>query len=482
MVTRTSDGTTWAAKMCTLRGLDNKQLAQLREEIAILDRVKDHANINTLVESFWLRKHAVLLCELCSGGELFDSIVAKSYYTEDEARRVVYDVSAALAHCHSLNVVHRDLKPENLLLSHPFGHPQSRVQIADFGLAAAIWSGRGGMTTPCGTAGYVAPEVLERTPYGKEVDVWALGVITYILLCGFPPFHGDSDAEIFRQIRSCSFDYPDEYWEEVSDDACDLIDSMLCHDPAERLTAETIVEQPWLECLAPREAPVEGSGERLSAADIQVSPCSLPDNNGASLPTGGATAVAAAIVVVDESTKLGKAKKNLEKFNANRKFRAAGKAALSVLRMRRMVGAALEVEAVEQVDSERAAKEVAAKQTGEAKASVVDTFAAAAPAARSGGGVWSPTRSPTTTTAPKASVAAARPTLGRRHTSRALIDGEAGAGADAGAVAAAAARPTLGRRHTSRALIDGGAGAGADGGAAAAPQLAAAAEDVDESQ
>jgi calcium/calmodulin-dependent protein kinase I len=311
--------------MCTLRGLDNKQLAQLREEIAILDRVKDHANINTLVESFWLRKHAVLLCELCSGGELFDSIVAKSYYTEDEARRVVYDVSAALAHCHSLNVVHRDLKPENLLLSHPFGHPQSRVQIADFGLAAAIWSGRGGMTTPCGTAGYVAPEVLERTPYGKEVDVWALGVITYILLCGFPPFHGDSDAEIFRQIRSCSFDYPDEYWEDVSDSACDLIDALLVHDTSSRLSAAQVSASEW-----------------VTKPIAVLSP---------------AEAEAAQNVVV-----LSKAKATLAKFNLRRRFKASALAARALARTRGMVRASHELDAVEQFESDRERASASAKQ------------------------------------------------------------------------------------------------------------------------
>ena len=271
---RKMDGSEWAVKCVGLRQLDAKQMKQLREEIKLLRLVGHHKHVNSLSEVFWKPKHCMMVLKLCSGGELFDAIIAKQYYSEDEARSVVRDVASALAYCHELRIVHRDIKPENLLLSHPFGHPECTIQLADFGLAAQYESEPGALTAPCGTASYVAPEVLEKVPYGAAVDVWSLGVIMYILLCGFPPFHAENDQDMFRQIRSCSFDYPDEYWEEVSDGACDLIDELLVHDPSDRLSAAQLASSAWvtkpIAVLVPEEVEVEQNVVMLSKAKANL--------------------------------------------------------------------------------------------------------------------------------------------------------------------------------------------------------------------
>ena len=131
-----------------------------------------------------------------TGGELFDRIVEKGSYTEKDAADLIRQVLSAVAYMHSMGVVHRDLKPENLLYHSP--EEDSKIMISDFGLSKMEDSGI--MATACGTPGYVAPEVLAQKPYGKEVDVWSIGVISYILLCGYPPFYDENDANLFAQI------------------------------------------------------------------------------------------------------------------------------------------------------------------------------------------------------------------------------------------------------------------------------------------
>ena len=320
-----TDGSEWAVKCVALRQLDSHQMKQLREEIRLLRLVGDHKNVNTLSDVFWKPKHCMMVLKLCSGGELFDSIVKKAYYSEDEARSVVRDVVSALAYCHALQIVHRDIKPENLLLSHAFGHPECCVQLADFGLAAQYESEPAALTAPCGTASYVAPEVLEKRPYGEKVDVWGLGVIMYILLCGFPPFFAENDQVMFQQIRACSFDYPDEYWEDVSDSACDLIDALLVHDTSSRLSAAQVAASEW-----------------VTKPIAVLSP---------------AEAEAAQNVVV-----LSKAKANLAKFNLRRRFKASALAARALARTRGMVRASHELDAVEQFESDRERASASAKQ------------------------------------------------------------------------------------------------------------------------
>lgn len=170
--------------------LEREDEEALRTEVAILERM-DHANIVRMRGVYDTPKTFYMVLELMTGGELFDRIVSKGKYSEKEASDVVRNLADALHYCHQRGVVHRDLKPENLLYSDTTDAAQ--IKIADFGLAKLLNQTQL-MATACGTPGYVAPEILLGKPYSDKVDMWSLGVITYILLCGFPPFYDENNA------------------------------------------------------------------------------------------------------------------------------------------------------------------------------------------------------------------------------------------------------------------------------------------------
>mmetsp|Transcript_22289 Transcript_22289/g.38253 ORF Transcript_22289/g.38253 Transcript_22289/m.38253 type:complete len:233 (-) Transcript_22289:361-1059(-) len=177
------------------------------------------------------------------GGELFDRIVAKSYYNEKEARDVCKILFEAIGHCHKNSVAHRDLKPENLLLRSEDN--DSEIKIADFGFAKKVLTPNS-LTTQCGTPGYVAPEILEGVAYDTKSDMWSLGVIVYILLGGYPPFIEQNQRELFRKIRKGNYEFHEEYWGSVSADAKDLISCLLTVQPAKRLSAEEALKHKWM--------------------------------------------------------------------------------------------------------------------------------------------------------------------------------------------------------------------------------------------
>jgi len=186
--------------------------------------------------------------ELATGGELFDSIVSRGKYSEKDAARVVQQVASACHYLHAIGIVHRDLKPENLLLESKAA--DARVKIADFGLSK-IMEATSVLQTACGTPGYVAPEVLLGEGYNQEVDVWSIGVITYILLCGFPPFYADSNAKLFEKIMAGSYTFPSPYWDKISESAKDLIKKMLVVEPKQRYSSKQVMDHPWIQGLAP---------------------------------------------------------------------------------------------------------------------------------------------------------------------------------------------------------------------------------------
>ncbi|XP_033168097.1 calcium/calmodulin-dependent protein kinase type 1 isoform X3 [Drosophila simulans] len=204
-----SPGEHFAVKIIDKKALKGKE-ESLENEIRVLRRFSanhfdgkclngtrlTHPNIVQLLETYEDKSKVYLVMELVTGGELFDRIVEKGSYTEKDASHLIRQILEAVDYMHEQGVVHRDLKPENLLYYSP--DDDSKIMISDFGLSKMEDSGI--MATACGTPGYVAPEVLAQKPYGKAVDVWSIGVISYILLCGYPPFYDENDANLFAQI------------------------------------------------------------------------------------------------------------------------------------------------------------------------------------------------------------------------------------------------------------------------------------------
>eukprot|EP00804_Cyclotella_cryptica_P026798 CCRYP_007984-RA/>CCRYP_007984-RA protein AED:0.09 eAED:0.09 QI:520/1/1/1/0.66/0.75/4/462/534 len=221
----------------------------LKREIALLKEV-DHPNIIKLIEAHEDQKYLHLITELCTGGELFDRIIAKTqsdegHFSEADAAKIVGCILDAIRYCHDVKgIVHRDLKPENFLFSTP--DEDAVIKIIDFGLSRHDDMKMGVMNTKVGTPYYVAPEVLNRE-YTKSCDIWSIGVITYILLCGYPPFYGDTDNQIFDSVRTGRFDFPSPDWDGISDSAKDFICNLLKREPSKRSTAAQALNHPWIQ-------------------------------------------------------------------------------------------------------------------------------------------------------------------------------------------------------------------------------------------
>ncbi|XP_051824182.1 calcium/calmodulin-dependent protein kinase type 1B [Antechinus flavipes] len=229
-----------ALKCIPKKALRGKEVA-VENEIAVLKKVS-HPNIVALEDVHESSSHLYLAMELVTGGELFERIMERGSYTEKDASHLVGQVLGAVSYLHSLDIVHRDLKPENLLYATPF--EDSKIMISDFGLSKIQESNVLG--TACGTPGYVAPELLEQKPYGKAVDVWALGVISYILLCGYPPFYDENDSELFSQILKANYEFDSPYWDDISESAKDFIRHLLERDPERRFTCEQALQHLWI--------------------------------------------------------------------------------------------------------------------------------------------------------------------------------------------------------------------------------------------
>ncbi|KAM6440805.1 serine/threonine-protein kinase DCLK2 isoform 1-T1 [Liasis olivaceus] len=222
----------------------------IENEVSILRRVK-HPNIIMLVEEMDTATELYLVMELVKGGDLFDAITSSTKYTERDGSAMVYNLASALKYLHSLSIVHRDIKPENLLVcEYPDG--TKSLKLGDFGLATVV---EGPLYTVCGTPTYVAPEIIAETGYGLKVDIWAAGVITYILLCGFPPFRSENNIQedLFDQILVGKLEFPSPYWDNITDSAKELISLMLQVNVEERYTAAQILNHPWVSDDASQE-------------------------------------------------------------------------------------------------------------------------------------------------------------------------------------------------------------------------------------
>ncbi|KAM8875645.1 calcium/calmodulin-dependent protein kinase type IV [Spinachia spinachia] len=254
----------------------------VRTEIGVLLRLS-HPNIIQLKEIFETDTDIALVLELVTGGELFDRIVERGYYSERDAAHVIKQILEAVAYLYENGVVHRDLKPENLLYADL--SLDAPLKIADFGLSKII-DDQVTMKTVCGTPGYCAPEILRGNAYGPEVDMWSVGVILYILLCGFEPFFDPrGDQYMYSRILNCDYEFVSPWWDDVSLNAKDLVSKLIVLDPPKRLSVREALQHPW----------VLGKAARFSHMDT--------------------------------------AQRKLQEFNARRKLKAAMKAVVATSRM-----------------------------------------------------------------------------------------------------------------------------------------------------
>ena len=227
-----------AIKILKKKGQDEERFFL---EVNILSKLS-HPNIMTIFEFYDDQANFYIVSELCKGGELFDMISAKGCFSEAEACPIMSQLMSAICYCHQNHVVHRDLKPENILLEDKNGD-NPVIKLIDWG-GARYFSKHKKMTKINGTPYYIAPEVLNEV-YDEKCDIWSAGVIFYILLCGYPPFNGETDKEIMACVKEGKFDFPPEEWDVVSKDAKNLIMKMLTYDPKKRLSAMEVLKDPW---------------------------------------------------------------------------------------------------------------------------------------------------------------------------------------------------------------------------------------------
>ncbi|XP_071393397.1 calcium/calmodulin-dependent protein kinase type II subunit gamma-like isoform X4 [Centroberyx affinis] len=238
-----STGQEYAAKIINTKKLSARDHQKLEREARIC-RLLKHPNIVRLHDSISEEGFHYLVFDLVTGGELFEDIVAREYYSEADASQCINQILESVSHIHQHDIVHRDLKPENLLLASKM--KGAAVKLADFGLAIEVQGDQQAWFGFAGTPGYLSPEVLRKDPYGKPVDIWACGVILYILLVGYPPFWDEDQHKLYQQIKAGAYDFPSPEWDTVTPEAKNLINQMLTINPAKRITADQALKHPWV--------------------------------------------------------------------------------------------------------------------------------------------------------------------------------------------------------------------------------------------
>ncbi|XP_030425515.1 calcium/calmodulin-dependent protein kinase type II subunit gamma isoform X3 [Gopherus evgoodei] len=233
----------YAAKIINTKKLSARDHQKLEREARIC-RLLKHPNIVRLHDSISEEGFHYLVFDLVTGGELFEDIVAREYYSEADASHCIHQILESVNHIHQHDIVHRDLKPENLLLASKC--KSAAVKLADFGLAIEVQGEQQAWFGFAGTPGYLSPEVLRKDPYGKPVDIWACGVILYILLVGYPPFWDEDQHKLYQQIKAGAYDFPSPEWDTVTPEAKNLINQMLTINPTKRITADQALKHPWV--------------------------------------------------------------------------------------------------------------------------------------------------------------------------------------------------------------------------------------------
>lgn len=263
-------GIEYAAKIIDI-STEPDALGSTREEVRILRTVAGHPYIIHLHDVFESNTFIFLVFELCSNGELFDYLTSVVTLSEKKTRTIMRQLLEALQYVHSKNIVHRDLKPENILLDE-----NNEIKLTDFGFAREL-NDNEYLTDLCGTPGYLAPEVLRASMYNDAggyrhaVDVWACGVIMYTLLVGCPPFWHRKQIIMLRNIMEGSYSFASPEWEDVSDEAKDLITRFLVVDPAERISVKGALSHSffnpkmWDTDIAPLKVSLAPKSSRLSA-------------------------------------------------------------------------------------------------------------------------------------------------------------------------------------------------------------------------
>ncbi|CAG8553461.1 28_t:CDS:2, partial [Scutellospora calospora] len=240
-------GENYALKIISKKAIKKGKEDMLTTELEILKKIQ-HENLIKLHDLYETKEGVFIVTDLARGGELFNQLVLKGSYTEKDAACLVQHILKGVAYLHEHDIVHRDLKPENLLFKDK--QEDSILMITDFGLSKILTKNDDILMTACGTPGYVAPEVLLQKGYNKPVDLWSVGVITYTLLCGYPPFYGENQAELLQSIMAGQYEYEDEDWCEISKDAIDLVDKLLCYNPLDRITAKQALQHSWFHSAA----------------------------------------------------------------------------------------------------------------------------------------------------------------------------------------------------------------------------------------
>ncbi|KAK9494975.1 kinase-like domain-containing protein [Lipomyces doorenjongii] len=217
--------------------------SMVQDELDLL-RLLHHPHIVGFRDWFESKDKYYIVTQLATGGELFDRIVERGKYTEQDAVKTVSEILEAVDYLHGQNIVHRDLKPENLLYLHP--EKNSALVLADFGIAKMLETSDEVLTTMAGSFGYAAPEILMRTGHGKPCDIWSLGIITYTLLCGYIPFRSETVNEFLIEVRENGVIFHEKYWRDISKDAKEFILAMLCIDPDKRYTSTQLLKHRWI--------------------------------------------------------------------------------------------------------------------------------------------------------------------------------------------------------------------------------------------